>query len=419
VSTRTPIKHFVFLMQANRSFDNYFGTRPGVDGVPPGTCIPRQPGKPKPCVKPFHQDPRRDPSLPHGAAAFAEQYNGGRMDGFVAAAGRFGDDGAQVMAYHDARDLAFHWNVADDYVLFDRFFSSSHSGSLQNHLYAISGTPGTARELLPEEGFDARTIFDALQERGIKWKLYIEGYDPRVNLKTVGSLPSSRRDQLLWAPLLAFPRFIDNPSLSSRIVDLREYYEDVERGELPAVSFIATKRHSEHPPYNLEAAQTFLRGLIDTLMTSQLWDHSAFMWTYDDWGGWYDHVKPPQVDEFGYGFRVPALLVSPYAKRGYVDSTTLDFTSVLRFVQHNWGLPPLAERDRRAETFLSAFDFTAQPRQPLAIPLTHGVAPKPRPETKVIFGLYGLTIATFLTLLFIAHRTTQPRRLPTSHVGSL
>ncbi|MDW8005550.1 MAG: alkaline phosphatase family protein, partial [Thermomicrobium sp.] len=115
---------------------------------------------------------------------------------------------------------------------------------------------------------------------------------------------------------------------------------------------------------SIQAGQRFVRSLIQALMRSPYWWNSAFLVTYDDWGGWYDHVPPPQVDEYGYGFRVPAFLVSPYAKRGYIDSTTYDFTSILKFIEENWDLQPLAERDARATSITNAFDFDQPPRPP-------------------------------------------------------
>ena len=168
-------------------------------------------------------------------------------------------------------------------------------------------------------------------------------------------------------PLLAYARYLDNPRLFSKIVNLDQYYEDAARGDLPAVSFIAPSGDSEHPPGSVQAGQNLVRSLVTQLMRSPLWNTSAFLWSYDDWGGWYDHVAPPQIDAHGYGFRVPALLVSPYARRGHVDHTTLDFTSALKFIERNWKVDPLAERDRNANTFLNAFDFTAPPRKPVLL----------------------------------------------------
>jgi phospholipase C len=128
-------------------------------------------------------------------------------------------------------------------------------------------------------------------------------------------------------------------------------------------------------------------------MRSDAWHSSAFILTYDDWGGWYDHVPPPQVDAFGYGFRVPALLVSPYARRGHIDSTLLDYASILKFIEDNWGLEPLAERDAAANSIASAFDFSQPPREPLLVPWERpDDQPRPKPRRNVIYAAYGAAL---------------------------
>jgi phospholipase C len=123
------------------------------------------------------------------------------------------------------------------------------------------------------------------------------------------------------------------------------------------------------------------------------------MWTYDDWGGWYDHVKPPQVDQYGYGFRAPALLVSPYAKKGEVNHTTIDFTSQLKFIQNNWGVEPLAKRDAAANDISSAFDFAAPPRPPIVLAEERDVPKPPPPATGIVYTLYGLALAVPVMVL--------------------
>ena len=156
--------------------------------------------------------------------------------------------------------------------------------------------------------------------------------------------------------------------LSSHIVDLSQYFIDLQNGTLPAVSYIVPSGASEHPPSSLMSGQRFVKNIIQELMRSTSWDSSAFMLAYDDWGGWYDHVPPIPVDKYGYGPRVPALLISPYAKTGYIDHTVLDFTSMLKFIEQNWNIAPLAERDANANNLLSAFDFNQSPRLPIFLP---------------------------------------------------
>lgn len=391
--TTTPIKNFVFLMQENHTFDNYFGTRPGVDGIPEGVCMPLVRGMQRPCQEPFHIGDRGALDLDHTAEAFEIQYNDGRMDGFIEAAARGGVDGTLAMAYYDDRDLPYYWNIADEYVLFDRFFSSASGGSVRNHMYRVTGSPGAtgSSEQIPVEGWgDIPTIFDRLEEKGISWKFYVQNYDPTINWRNRDEQEDADRGaQVVWVPLLAYARYVDDPRLNSRIVDLDEYFADAAAGRLPAVSFIAPSGNSEHPPGNIRSGQSLVRSLITQLMRSPQWSQSAFMWSYDDWGGWYDHVPPPRVDEYGYGFRVPALLVSPYAKRGHVDSTELDFTSPLKFIEENWGVEPLATRDARAKNLLSAFDFSSPPRPPVLIGGDRDRVPPVRPRVEAVYWTYG------------------------------
>jgi phospholipase C len=151
--------------------------------------------------------------------------------------------------------------------------------------------------------------------------------------------------------------------------------------------------------------------MLNTLMQSNSWASSAFFLTYDDWGGWYDHVPPPQVDERGYGFRVPALLASPYARMGHIDHTLLDHTSILKFIEENWNIPPLAERDAKANNFTSAFDFSMSPRPPVLVSATRTVAaPRVEPRRIVIYAAYGAAILFALLVLTRAFTTKDGMR---------
>ena len=394
----TPIEHVIVLMQENHSFDNYFGTYQNADGIPPGTCIPVDPFNPwnPSCVAPFHLGDNEvqleDPD--HSSHTFLLQYNDGRMDGFVYALRRKNQDGRLTMAYYDDRDLPYYWNLADEYALFDRFFSSAAGGSFTNHIYWVAAVPGMDRSKLPPEGLgDLPTIFDRLEERGISWKFYVQNYDPRITYRTRGVLQGPKAAQAVWVPLLNYARYIDDPELSSHIVDLAEYFEDLQNGTLPAVAYMVPSGPSEHPPSSVMSGQRFVRTLLNELMRSTAWNSSAFILTYDDWGGWYDHVSPPQVDASGYGFRVPALLVSAYARRGYIDSTELDYTSILKFIEQNWDLEPLADRDANANSLVTAFDFSQPPREPRMIPWERPrKEPKVEPRRDVIYTAYGAAL---------------------------
>jgi phospholipase C len=393
--TTTPIQHLVVLMQENHSFDNYFGTYPGADGYPANTCMPVDAKDTSlGCVKPWHIGDKSITDLSHSSATYADQYNGGKMDGFVSALNKRKQDGTLVMGYYDDRDLPYYWNLADNYVLFDRFFSSAGDGSFYNHFYWVAGVPPAVKhgEDIGAWSTNVPTIFDRLQEKGISWKFYVQNYDPTITYRNLGNV-GNRASQVVWVPLLNINRFLDNPELAGHIVDLTEYYTDLRNNTLPAVSFIVPSGSSEHPPSSLQTGQRFVRTLVQELMRSQAWDTSAFMLLYDDWGGWYDHVAPPQVDEYGFGPRVPGILVSPYARKGYIDHTELDFTSILKFIQKNWGVASLSDRDARANNFLGAFSFAQPPRPATFFGMERTTTPPRTAPTGIIYLAYGVALA--------------------------
>ena len=396
---KTPIQHFIFLMQENHSFDNYFGTYPGANGIPPNTCIPVDPHDPKntDCVKPFRFSEGNvlpdDPD--HSTETFLSQFNKGKMDGFVYALNQRNQDGRLAMAYYDDRDLPYYWNLADRYVLFDNFFSSAGTSSGPNHFYWVAGTHDDppAGEKPQEYYAKTPTIFDRLTEAGVSWKFYVQNYEPALTYRTIDNYPGNRQSQVIWVPLLLFDRFIDDPNLNSHIVDMNQYYDDLSNGTLPSVSFMVPSGPSEHPPSSLLSGQRFVRVLLQSLMQSNYWKNSAFMLSYDDWGGWYDHVPPPQVDDHGLGPRVPALLISPYAKAGVIDHTQLDFTSALKFIQDNWGVKSLSTRDAAANSFVGAFDFSAAPRQAEIVPFERNAGTQAvEPKRIFIYITYGAAL---------------------------
>ena len=422
----TPIHHLVVVMFESHSFDNLFGTYPRADGLDPRVCQPVDvPARPGRCVRPYPLGSRPVSYFAPRPAIYEAQYRNGRMNGFVTAFRQIGLRGRQVMGYYDGRVASASWNLASRYVLFDRFFAASTGGAVWNHLYWVSAAPGNRQaDRIPKRGFgNLPTIFDRLSERGISWKFYVQSYDPDVTFRTRN--PGSHAAQVRRVPLLAFGRFVDHhrlvddPSVASHIVDLSQYYADLARGTLPAVSYIAPVGVSEQPPGRVEAGERLLRSLVTAIQRSSAWSSSAFLWTYDDWGGFYDHVPPPHVDAYGYGFRVPAVLVSPYARRGVVDHHTAETTSILRFIEDNWHVPPLSTRDAAAPSIASAFDFRQHPRRPLL-----GVGP-PRfdagtPERRPVYLAYGGAALLALTAIGggLAVETIRARRATDDGTGA-
>ncbi len=247
-ATATPLEHIVVLMQENHSFDNYFGTYPGADGIPDGVCMPLDPASPGgECVEPFHLGDNdvalEDPV--HNQSVFERQLNGGLMDGFVKAQTERGEDGRLAMGYYDERDLPYYWNLADEYVLFDHFFSSAGL-SFANHMFWVTGVAADERPA-PGELNSVVTIFDRLEAAGIDWKFYVQDYEPDVTYRTLNESPDVYSEQVASVPLLNIDRFIDDPELNSHIVDLEQYYVDLERGTLPAVAYMVSAGSSEHP----------------------------------------------------------------------------------------------------------------------------------------------------------------------------
>ncbi|HEX5478716.1 MAG TPA: alkaline phosphatase family protein [Dehalococcoidia bacterium] len=419
---RTPINHLVVLFQENHTFDNYFGTFPGADGIPAGTCVPVEPNAPSQgCIKPFHigDNDVRLSDLDHSASTFKRQLDGGKLDGFVSALNLRNQDGRLALGYYDQQDIPYYWALAKQYVLFDRFFSSASDGSLNNHFFAYTAAPfqpskngGTDEESeTPHLPTDQLTIFDRLQAAGVSWKVYVQNYDPKLTYRTVQNYAGNRASQITWVPLLNIPRFIDDPALASHIVDIDQYDTDLANGTLPAVAFLAPSGASEHPPGNIKSGERFVQGLINALIRSSAWPNSAFLLTYDDWGGWYDHVAPPAVDANGYGFRVPAILVSPYARVGAIDHTQFDFTSILRFIEDNYGLAPLTARDASAKSIDSAFDFNQTPRA-AAFTAPLGAAPSTVNNVRKrrsVYWTYGPVLLIAVVLFGVGAFTVRRR----------
>ena len=413
-TTRTPIKHFIFLMQGGRTFDNYFGSYPGAEGPPAGTCQARVVGSPREgCVEPFLLSGIQTPQLNADGTVISRQYNNGAMNGFVSAYQNEGRDGNLAMGYYDRRDLPFYWKVASSYVLFDHFFSSALQGTRVNRSYWVSAAPPpSGGQQIPADGYGNQlTIFDRLQAAGISWKFYVQDYHQNVTYQTApGASPNA---QTVRVPLLNYARFVDDPALRKHIVGMTQYYTDLADGTLPAVAYMASAADNERSPRSIPAAQNMIHNMVTQLMQSRYWDSSALMWSYDGSGGWYDNVAPPRAGSAQLGLRVPALLVSPYARKGQVNHTVLDYTSALRFIEQNWQLAPLTSRDARATSLASAFDFTAAPRPPVVIPVATsavaGVAQPPRPApVGTIYGLYGAAAAVALMLFILAAAATTP-----------
>jgi len=269
------------------------------------------------------------------------------MDGFVYTAAS-----ATTMGYFDYHQIPYYWDYASQYVLMDNYFSSVQGPSLPNHLYLIAGQAGGIVTNDRSATLRFPSIFDELQTSGVSWRYYAQLYASG------------------WNPLPVFKSFVKNVSLTKGIGDTSTFPSDIVGGKLPSVSWVMPQdeKVSEHSPQNVTAGQDWVVGLVDQIMRSQYWRSTAVFITWDDYGGWYDHVPPPQVDKYGYGFRVPCLVISPYAKRGFIDPTLADHSSILKFIETLFNLQPLAARDAAASNLMEAFDFSQKARAPLILP---------------------------------------------------
>lgn len=330
------ISKIVVVLQENHTFDNYFGTYPGADGtLGKSLRLPAVAGAP-PTLAPAHSPTLTPGDLNHNWASAHADYDSARMDGFV-----YSEGNASTLSYFDRSDLPRYWAAADNYVLCDRYFTSVMSESAPNHLYLVAASSGGLRDDRVPSSLPFPPIFAQLDAQHVSWKVY--GFTSWYqSFAYVQQTPASRA------------RFLPGPQFTA----------DVANGALADVSWIiGAPGGDEHPPADVQAGQNAVAdGVINLLGGGPYWPSVALFITWDDFGGFYDHVPPPQVDGYGYGFRVPCLVISPYARKGFVDHSVYDHTSILKFIETRHGLAPLSTRDQQANPLSGAFDFASPPR---------------------------------------------------------
>jgi phospholipase C len=431
------IQHVVMIMQENRSFDSYFGTYPGARGIPAGVCVrdPINGG----CVAPYHDSSDANSGGPHGVVAAKADINGGRMDGFVEQAQKKqgctstdpsctpceGKHCVDVMGYHDAREIPNYWKYAQAFALQDNLFQSVVSWSLPEHLFLVSGwsavcphgdenpfdcansleplkpTNGWLGPVVPDKVTYAWTDLTYLMAKmGVSWGYYVfEGSEPdcasdeAVTCRPVRQTPKTPG---IWNPLPAFTTVKKDGQLEN-IKSLTKFDDAVhQEGScgLPNVSWVVPNlRASEHPPSSISRGQAYVTTQINAIMRSPCWASTAIFLFWDDWGGFYDHVVPPQVDQNGYGMRVPGLVISPYAKTGYIDHQQLSHDAYLKFIEDDFlngqrlnpatdgrpdGRPDVREEASGLGNIAAAFDFNQLPRPPLLL----SAHPEPGPASE-------------------------------------
>ena len=493
------IKHIVVIMQENRSFDSYFGTFPGADGIPMSNGVPTV-CSPDPatggCDKPFHDPTDKNAGGPHGQTNATADINGGAMNGFVAQA-----EGAKsscapndpactagsttdVMGYKTGEDIPNYWSYAKDFVLQDHLFESNASWSLPSHLYMVSewsakcstsGDPQSCINALQSPGnppdfnstvkntiigkcrtglktgdcaaalqaagitpdmatqlhqlivtnckasdtltscqaaIDKASIPDALRQKliaasnalappdyawtdltyllhkqNVPWGYYVfNGTEPDCendSAVTCAPVQQNAKTPGIWNPLPYFDTVRQDGQLGN-IQSLTNFYSAAAKGTLPAVSWIdPTGAVSEHPPALVSTGQSYVTGLINTIMKGPDWNSTAIFLSWDDWGGFYDHVAPPVVDQNGYGLRVPGIVISPYAKTGYIDHQTLSHDAYVKFIEDDFlggqrldpatdgrpdPRPDVRENNPQMGNLVNDFDFSQPPRPPVLLP---------------------------------------------------
>lgn len=317
------IEHVLVACQENRTFDEYYGhyAKAGTFGIPANYSLPDGKGG---TVTPYHFSFPISPGIAHNWSDIHREWNHGAMDGFFTA------DGHDALGYYDGSDIAYYYALADAFTLCGNYFCSLLGPTLPNRLALFTGTAGGITSGKPQPGsLDWPTIVDLLDAQQITWKCY--------NLGTgLGSVPEVEFFNIL--PF--FKRWQHDSRLFFKESD---YFNDVSAGKLPQVTFlISDALISEHPPIDIHLGQSKMAQVINALIASPLWTRSAMFFTYDEGGGYFDHVAPPKVDAFGFGLRVPTLVVSPWAKRGYVSGQLYEHSSILKFIEKRFGLPTLA-----------------------------------------------------------------------------
>jgi phospholipase C len=438
------IRHVVVIMQENRSFDSYFGTYPGADGIPAGVCVP-DPANGG-CVPPFHDSADLNFGGPHGMGNSLADIDSGRMDGYVAQAeqgsgcnsadpncspctettsGQVQDERCiDVMGYHDAREIPNYWAYAQNYVLQDHMFEPNASWSLPQHLYMVSEwsafcsnpmDPSSCSNALqnpnPDStlvGTDFATANDGqlhyawtditylLHQQNVSWGYYVfQGSEPDCEndaAMTCAPVQQGPTTPGIWNPLPSFTDVTQDGQLSN-VQSLSSFFTAARDGTLPAVSWIDPNGMvSEHPPALVSAGQTYVTGLVNALEQSPDWDSTAIFLSWDDWGGFYDHVVPPVVDRNGYGLRVPGIVISPYAKQGVIDHQILSHDAYNKFIEDDFlggarldpstdgrpdPRPDVRENNPILGNLAGDFDFNQTPRPPLVLP----VHPAPGPAS--------------------------------------
>lgn len=410
------VKHVVVIYMENHSFDNLYGEFPGANGIANATAesklqltkdgkvykylpkIPRSSEFPTELAnEPFNIDQyipsdKETPDVLHQYYQERAQINGGKMNKFAA----WNSTAGMTMGYYHTKDIPLY-DIAKKYTLCDAFFHSAFGSSFLNHQWLIAAAtpyfpnaPETMRAQVDKDGKLLRdgsvtpdgypvnttysvnwphpkaskkshlvpnqtnpTIGDRLMEKNISWAWYSGGWDQAMSGDPDNSF------QYHHQPFVYFKTFADGTQAKKdHLKDEKEFFQRAKDGSLPSVSFVKPLGDfNEHPGYsNVETGENHAVELINAVLNGPDADSTLIILTYDENGGFWDHVAPPVIDKWGPGSRIPAILISPFTKKNYIDHTQYETVSILSFIEKRWGLKPLNSRDGNANPFTGAFE---------------------------------------------------------------
>jgi phospholipase C len=399
--TRWPIKHVIFILKENRTYDQLFGTFPAGNGA----TTANDHGKIIPLNRGHYEIPVK---LPHHYKDEVRDVDGGKMDGF--GRGPKWDPFTFSQMYQD--QIPNYWALARHFVLGDNFFASGDGPSFPNHLFSIAAQSAGTHDIPPNAGrtkegaktwgcdsppdeyvvvqdpdgdrskvppcFDIPTEADLLTVAGINWSFYAA---------------TAAQNGYIWSSYNAIRHVRETNQWQKHVHPVDDLISDIEGDRLPPVTWVTPRfKDSDHPESktNLCVGENWTTQVLNAVQQSSMWKDTAVFLSWDDWGGFYDHLPPRRFDDFGLGIRVPLLVISPWVKGGTIDHRLGEFSSILRFIEDNWGLSQLTHRDKQANDLVHNFDFQQTPVQPLILPrrqcvadlapLPPGVGPTPTPS---------------------------------------
>jgi phospholipase C len=392
-ATTSPIQHVVIVIQENRTFNDFFATFPGADGTTTGkeeksagcgvgsekTIALKESG----LVTKLHGTPR---DLDHAYKGYDAARDRGSMDGFDTVTFQSGPlECSYPYQYTDPSEIKPYWDMAEQYALAEHMFTTQGSSSFTAHQALIAGdtviAPDEALVDLPSQspwGCNAPqgtrtslitkdnvfkpgagpypcltypTLRDRLDAKNVTWRYYVPPMCCSANGKLLNAFDAiaAVRNGSEWHDgHIAMPQ--------------QKIFGDIAHGRLQEVSWVIPDQNdSDHPGTSSDTGPSWVASVVNAIGESAYWNSTAIVIVWDDWGGLYDNLNPPQLGYGGLGFRVPAIIVSPYAKPGYISKTQYEFGSILKYIEQNWQLKPLDRTDKRATSIADCFDYSQRP----------------------------------------------------------